>query len=195
MEEQIKRLLLVLFIVLVTGFKCFAPDINQLTLSVTEINKPIIQKNTLLRKEEAFSQFLTDLGANESSNNWKIYNKYGYIGEWQLGKAALKDVGYKHILFNDFKKNPYIFPRYHQVIAVKRLINLNQKRLEPYFEKYIGDTIKGVEITKSGLLAGAHLGGSGGVKRFLDSNGRIDRKDALGTTISRYIEEFKNYNL
>ena len=47
-------------------------------------------------------------------------------------------------------------------------------------------------ITESGLVAGAHLKGLGGVKQFLKGN---DNVDALGTKISEYIEKFAGYEL
>ena len=59
--------------------------------------------------------------------------------------------------------------------------------------KYIGCTINGVKITKSGLLAAAHLSGAGNVKSFL--NGGIDDfKDGNGTKLTTYLKEFSNYN-
>ena len=61
--------------------------------------------------------------------------------------------------------------------------------------KYIGKTVNGTHITESGLLAGAHLVGPGGVKRFLTSNGRDDVKDANGTPVSSYIKKFAGYDI
>ncbi len=194
MESAI-RLLLVIFILSITGLKLFAPTTNIVYTIEVQNDKKMIAANRLKLRQQEFIKFLDALGAKESSNNWKTYNQYGYIGEWQLGKAALKDIGYNHITFQAFKNNPYIFPRAEQLIAVTKLIDLNTKKLEPYIIKYVGDTIKGIKITKSGILAGAHLGGPGGVIKFLDSNGSIDRKDALGTPLSHYFNTFNNYNL
>ena len=63
------------------------------------------------------------------------------------------------------------------------------------YNGFIGKDIKGVPITKGGLLAGMHLGGSGGVKIYLASNGTVDSKDMYGTKISDYIKEFSIYHL
>jgi len=63
------------------------------------------------------------------------------------------------------------------------------------FEKYIGQIINGIEITWSGLLAAAHLGGQKNVKKFLNSNGKNDYADANGTKISEYLSEFSGYKI
>ena len=34
------------------------------------------------------------LGARESGGNYKSKNKYGYLGKYQVGEAALIDAGY-----------------------------------------------------------------------------------------------------
>jgi hypothetical protein len=60
---------------------------------------------------------------------------------------------------------------------------------------YLGDTINGIPVTKSGLLAGAHLGGAFGVMLWLDSGGKTNKKDLFGTTIQDYIEKFQGYNI
>ena len=140
-------------------------------------------------------RFLNDLGYEESRNNWKITNKYGYLGEWQIGYTARKHTGFAHITYKGFLKNPFIFPRDQQKIAVKRLLILNQQTLirkKSYYE-YINSTIKGIKITESALLAASHLGGAGNVINFLESKGKIDFADAFGTTISDYMIRFNNY--
>jgi hypothetical protein len=45
------------------------------------------------------------------------------------------------------------------------------------------------------MIAASHLGGAGSLQKFLDSNGRINRKDVLGTSISGYLKRFRFYDL
>jgi hypothetical protein len=59
------------------------------------------------------------------------------------------------------------------------------------YEHFIGESINGVVITKSGMIAASHLGGAGSLQKFLDSNGRINRKDVLGTSISDYLKKIQ----
>jgi hypothetical protein len=63
------------------------------------------------------------------------------------------------------------------------------------YEHFIGDTIKGVIITKSGMIAASHLGGAGSLQKFLNSNGIINKRDILGTSIYDYLKKFSSYDL
>ena len=60
--------------------------------------------------------------------------------------------------------------------------------------EYIGKEIDGIKITREGLIAGAHLGGKGGMRKFLESgmevHGPQDKKDINKTYISDYIKKF-----
>jgi hypothetical protein len=59
---------------------------------------------------------------------------------------------------------------------------------------YAGQKIKGIEITPSGMIAGAHLGGIGGLKNFLTSGGDNNPADANGTKIGDYVKMFAGYD-
>jgi hypothetical protein len=63
------------------------------------------------------------------------------------------------------------------------------------YEHFIGDSINGLVITKSGMIAASHLGGAGSLEKFLNSNGRINKKDVLGTSIYAYLKKFSCYDL
>ena len=144
-----------------------------------------------LRKEQQLELFLKHLSRRESSHRWKIINRFGYMGKYQFGNAALADVGLSHITTKKFRRNRYIFPIYLQDKAVKRYLDYNSKILTKHM-KYVGCTIQGVYITKSGMLAAAHLTGAGSVKSFLE--GDIDDfADGNGTLLTNYLKEFSNY--
>lgn len=132
------------------------------------------------------------IGKRESNGNWTIVNPYGYIGTYQFGRAALDATGYKHITIREFRKNPSIWPPEEQEKAMSKLLSLNKKVLTSYIAKFEGDTINGIVITESGLLAAAHLAGAGGVIKYLDSGGRHDPFDKNGTHLSTYLREFAN---
>ena len=147
-----------------------------------------------LMKELEFSRFIDDLGYRESANNWLSINRIGCFGEWQFAESTLRYLGYRHITLKKFRANPEIFPRDLQREALKALINVNLAFLRNY-QHFIGDTIGGAVITKSGMIAAAHLGGAGSVRKFLDSGGNVNRKDVLGTSIGNYMNRFSIYNL
>jgi hypothetical protein len=48
-------------------------------------------------------------------------------------------------------------------------------------------------ITESGILAAAHLGGQGSVKRYF-KNGKVF-KDGNGTKITSYMNKFSGYEI
>ena len=144
--------------------------------------------------ELEFSRFINDLGHRESLNNWLSINRIGCFGEWQFSESTLRYLGYKKITLKRFKANPDIFPRELQLKALKNLIKVNLRFLADY-QHFIGDSIKGVEITKSGMIAASHLGGAGSLRKFLNSSGRINKKDVLGTSIYDYLKKFSYYDL
>ena len=144
--------------------------------------------------ESEFSRFINDLGHRESGNNWLCVNRIGCFGEWQFAESTLWYLGYRKITLKKFKTNPDIFPRELQLMALKNLIKINLIYLMDY-EHFIGESINGVKITKSGMIAASHLGGAGSLKKYLNSNGRINHKDVLGTSIYDYLKEFCYYDL
>jgi hypothetical protein len=141
-----------------------------------------------------YSRFINDLGHRESGNNWLSVNRIGCFGEYQFAESTLRYLGFKKITLKKFKTDPNIFPRDVQRDALKILINVNLNLLRNY-KHFIGDTIKGTVITKSGMIAAAHLGGAGTLKQYLKSDGRINKKDVLGTSIHDYLRKFCHYDL
>ena len=77
--------------------------------------------------------------------------------------------------------------------AMLKLLLHNKKRLQKYIDKYEGKVVHGILVTESGLLAAAHLGGQGSVKKWF-RNGRI-RKDGNGVKITSYMKRFGGYIL
>ena len=43
---------------------------------------------------KTLNDFYNDLGARESGGNYSSVNKYGYVGKYQMGEAAMIDAGY-----------------------------------------------------------------------------------------------------
>ncbi len=144
--------------------------------------------------ESELSRFINDLGYSESGNNWLSVNQIGCFGEWQFDESTLQFLGFRKITLKKFMANPQIFPRELQLKALKALIRVNLLILMDY-DRYIGTSVDGVVITKSGMIAASHLGGAGSLQKFLISNGRINKRDVLGTSISDYLKKFESYNL
>ena len=131
--------------------------------------------------------FLDAIGFRESGNRYDIVNRYGYMGKYQFGKKTLKGLGIK-VTQDEFLNSPYI-----QEKAMYALLKQNKRSLRKYIEKYNGKYVHGVLVTESGLLAAAHLGGAGSVKKWFRT-GKV-RKDGNGVKITSYMVMFNGYDL
>jgi hypothetical protein len=124
----------------------------------------------------------------ESQGKYRLVNSLGYMGKYQFGSKALRSIGIK----NDkaFLKDPAL-----QEKAFVALLAKNKWILRREIEKYDGKTVKGIEITESGILAAAHLGGAGSVKNFFKNKGNSHFRDAFGTSLKSYLRNFAGYDL
>jgi len=153
--------------------------------------------NLLLRRN-GWEQFKHDLGMSESGCNYGIKNTLGYLGKYQFGMMRLCDAGitiktsagyewapgYSEAEFladGELQERLFLW----HVKDLARLVQL-------HYGEYIGKRVNGALITLSGLVAGAHLGGLGGVRLFLTG---ADATDAYGGTVSNYIKLFAGYDL
>jgi len=191
-----KKLLLNVISVLLLGLLPYSTKapVHQRNLFIRR-NYQYLMQQQQLQKEQELSKFLFQLSLRESHHRWDIINTLGYLGKYQFGKATLDSIGYSHVTKRKFKVNPLIFSEQDQDIAVRILIKRNEKYLEQYIAMYEHSTINGIYITKSGILAAAHLAGYVNVKKFLVSNGKRTTKDKYGTGLTCYLKEFANYKL
>ena len=134
------------------------------------------------------SKFLEDIGFRESSNNYHAVNQFGYLGKYQFGRKTLNALGYENVSNREFLENHSI-----QEEAMYALLNHNRKVLRRQISKYVGETVAGIYITESGLLAAAHLAGPGNVRKFLRKG--YEFKDGNGTKMTSYMTLFSNYRL
>jgi hypothetical protein len=152
--------------------------------------RPIIKATE--RADIQFKLFASHLGRLESNNDWKVINTLGYMGKYQFGTATLDGLGYHNITPERFREDPSIFTEGMQEQALRDLVAYNKNCLKAC-EKYIGQIINGVMVTKAGMLAAAHLAGAGNVQRFL-TNGH-NATDMNGTSVTKYLNEFRQYSV
>jgi hypothetical protein len=136
---------------------------------------------------EELENFLNAIGHRESSNRYDIVNRWGYMGKYQFGKSTLKGLGFD-VTKKEFLNNPQL-----QEEAMMALLLHNKEKLQKYIDIFDGKTINGMLITESGILAAAHLGGQGSVKRYF-RNGKVFR-DGNGTKITSYMNKFSGYDI
>ncbi len=158
--------------------------------NTSEIPNIKIDSDTIITKVIVKSQyelFLDAIGHQESGNRYHIVNRYGYMGKYQFGKSTLRTLRIR-VSRSEFLKDTLL-----QEEAMLKLLLHNKKRLQKYIDKYEGKVVHGILVTESGLLAAAHLGGQGSVKKWF-RNGRI-RKDGNGVKITSYMKRFGGYIL
>lgn len=137
--------------------------------------------------DDAFIGFKEAIAFKESRGKYNVVNSLGYMGKYQFGKTTLKH--FKIYDTKEFLENPEL-----QEKAFRALCERNKWRLRNEIRNNVGKKINGIEITESGILAAAHLAGSGNVKRYLRSNGRMVFSDAFGSNIQYYMKKFSGYD-
>ena len=153
-----------------------------------------LQKIILDSPTGDFKDFLDKLAWRESRGNWKVVNRFGYAGKYQIGQAALTELNYK-LDVDSFKLNPHIFPEDVQDSLAVELVKLNRRRIKSYIDKYAGKIINEIKVTESGILAATHLLGGGNVRKWLKSRGECCPLDGNGVSIEEYLVLFSNYKI
>lgn len=200
MNRRFKRIFIssIIFFVLTTSL-LKSQEILQLIGGFSMDTQEIVEEE--LGKEN----LLDSIAWQESTNRPDIVNRLGYIGKYQFHDLALVDAGVVKNKSQARKfRNKFISASSSERLKMwteeeqdKAMINLMKKNKHYLrnFEKFVGQVINGIEITWSGLLMAAHLGGQGNVKKFLNSDGKYDYADANGTKISEYLSKFSGYKI
>jgi len=149
--------------------------------------KIVEEKKQEVVEIKGMDEFLFAMGHQESGNRYFVVNRYGYMGKYQFGKSTLKTLKIK-VTKEAFLNSPDL-----QEYAMQKLLLYNKKKLQTYIDRFDGKKINGILVTESGLLAAAHLGGAGSVRKWF-RNGKI-RKDGNGVKITTYMQRFSGYTL
>jgi hypothetical protein len=137
---------------------------------------------------KTFVGFKESLAAKESLCEYSRVNTLGYLGKYQFGAETLKALGIRNLVH--FLNNGNL-----QEMAFMANLARNKWELQNEILQYSGKFIAGVEITESGMLAAAHLGGVGSVKNFLRTNGHKKCRDSYGASVKQYMNDFGGYDI
>ena len=159
---------------------------SNLDLNVS-LKKNEFSGNLIYLKKD-FNGFKELMAFKESGGRYFCVNKFGYMGKYQFNLGTLKMFRVRNGIF--FLNNPELQEKVF-LLNVQR----NKWILRKDIKRFVGYVINGSKITESGILAAAHLSGPGNVKKYLRDNGKDNLKDALGTSISFYMDYFKGYDL
>ena len=168
------------------------PTVTNVELALENGGMVLLRKQFIKDSIEDYHRFelehfLNAIGHRESTNRYDVVNKWGYMGRYQFGKSTLKGLGYD-VSKKEFLSNPEL-----QEEAMLSLLKHNKEKLQKYIDVFDGKTINGIYITESGILAAAHLGGQGSVRRYF-RNGKVF-KDGNGTKITSYMDKFSGYDI
>ena len=136
---------------------------------------------------KSYIGFREAVGFKESRGDYFTVNSYGYLGKYQFGSETLKMIGI-------YNSNHFLFNPELQEKAFLANAERNKWILRKDIKRFEGETINGIKVTESGILAAAHLAGAGSVKKFLRSYGSNNFSDAYGTTVKHYMKKFGGYD-
>lgn len=123
----------------------------------------------------------------ESGGNWNALNSEGYGGRGQFGEARLADAARAGIIPAGMTGAQYSQAPEQTQLAVE---NWHRNDILKALGGYVGKDVDGAgpipPLTEDSLLAVAHLGGTGGAKRFVESGGQYNPSDSNGTSLADY---------
>ena len=129
--------------------------------------------------------FIDRLTQSESSGNTQaevtIKDGRTFAGKLQFGKARLQD--YKAATGKTFTQDQFKADEALQDEVGAWHISDLDKSIDA-----LGD--KAATYSRDGLRAVAHLGGKGGMAKFVNSGGKHNPSDELGTSLQDYYEKF-----
>lgn len=134
--------------------------------------------------------YMDAVAKSESNGRIDIVNEIGMLGKYQFSPRTLKALGI------DVSKEDFLLNEYLQDSAMVLNLIRNDSILKNVIEEFDGTWKDGIYLTKSGILAGAHLVGPYGVLTYFypeEYNHII--QDSKGVHVTRYMEKFGNYKL
>jgi len=130
----------------------------------------------------------------ESGGNFRARNDVagsggsGHFGRGQFSRGRLQDAMRAGVIPQGTTPEQFLASEAMQKRVEEWHVRDIMTRIEKTgINRSIGQKINGVEVTPEGLLAVAHLGGFGGMKRFVESGGQYNPSDAFGTSLADYL--------
>lgn len=141
--------------------------------------------------------FPASLIQSESGGNWNALNNEvgaggvrGHGGRLQFGNARLQDAARAGIIPQGV--TPQQFAQMPEDVQQRvenwHFADIDSEIRKSGLDQMIGQSINGVPVTLDGLRAVAHLGGTGGMKRFVESGGQYNPSDSFGTSLMNYFQ-------
>ena len=149
--------------------------------------EPAKEQANILASPSSNADFLSRLTQSESSgdSNAEITVADGrrFVGKLQFGDARLQD--YKKATGSSFTQDEFKADNALQDEVAAWHISDIDKSIDA-----LGEAAK--EYDRDGLRSVAHLGGKGGMRKFVKSGGKHNPSDELGTSLKDYYEKFSS---
>ncbi len=137
---------------------------------------------------------------SESGGNWMAQNnamgsggKAGHYGALQFGHARLEDAKRAGIIPADMTPQQFMANPQAQVATGNWHFNDIDNRIrQSGYDKYIGQNIGGTIISMDGMRSMAHLGGFGGLSKYISTGGRYNPSDVNGTSLAKYGKQHRS---
>jgi hypothetical protein len=164
-----------------------------------KINTATAAHEAMMRgdREVAVRLIRKSLAGTESGGNTAAFrtnrDNRSYGGRLQFGAARLADyaaaTGTTPILPDEFKN----MSDAEQAAVEDWHVNNVLDHIEAKgYDQLIGQSINGVTLTYSGMVAVAHLGGTGGLDKMIATGGQYNPADQLGTSLTDYLSKHGN---
>jgi hypothetical protein len=161
------------------------------------IAQPVPQAGMGILNQDQLRAYMAQTGYSESSSNYSSENKFGYQGKYQLGSAALQDLGYVKSgtpQTVEALNNPNNWTGKDGITSAE-VFKTNQSVQESAMYNYTRQNYATLErqgvITATttaeqaaGILSASHLVGASGAANWYKNGGVV--QDANGTTASSY---------
>jgi hypothetical protein len=128
---------------------------------------------------------------NESGGNWQAKNDVqgsggrGHFGRLQFSQGRMQD--YMNATGERFTPDQFMSsPELQQRVESWHFNDIDQFVKQRGLEQFANAPVAGIPMTPDAMRAVAHLGGKGGLERFLTSGGQYNPADANGTRLSDY---------
>lgn len=159
------------------------------TLVLLKVNEVQVPNRIVRSQPTELEKFLSHMAERESDNTLHVVNRFGMMGKYQFDPSTVKMLGFK-VTKKEFLSNAEL-----QDSVMVANMRLNNQELNSIIKRYDGKVVKGIKITRSGILAAAHLAGPQNVMNFFQNTDWKGRTDANGTSIREYMKTFAGYKL
>ncbi|WP_431297975.1 hypothetical protein [Tabrizicola sp. BL-A-41-H6] len=155
--------------------------------------------------------FIVALQMMQSGGDYRSVSSRNFLGAFQFGEAALTDLGFVRYDGDAFDNDygggwtgkhgitsaaQFLASKSVQDRAMAEWMVILWGYIELHdIDRYAWSEVGGVQLTPSGMLAGAHLLGAETLEIYVRSNGRTDPCDPFGTPISSYIRKLNGYDV